>query len=326
MSITSKATERFKDTYKGSGTLLPAIQRHVMRQTASKPSGRSDDVMHPSEMCKKDWCPRQDFYRIRGDVPEHTKESNPSFQLENVFTEGHRIHDKYQQWLNQMGILDGMWICRSCENYWWDTSPECCPACFQRSPHYREVPFDNPDLLIKGHADGAVSNGKDWLDITEPYLLEIKSVGIGTLMFEAPLLHQRYVDGASLDNIWRDIKTPFPSHIKQATLYWYLSGEKYSKILFLYECKWNQQVKELVVTPSVSWIQDILDGAKEVAQGIRSNIPPYRPQWAGPTTKRCSGCPYSTTCWGIITDHADTTASTVTVARSSSVRRKRALK
>lgn len=327
MNITPKATERFKDTYKGTGLLLPAIQRHVMRQAAAHVSDRSDKVLHPSEMCKKDWCPRHDYYRILGTPAQTTKESNPSFQMENVFTEGHRIHDKYQNWLNRMGILDGMWKCRSCDHYWWDTSPNCCPVCFQLNPRYREIPLVNDDLMIQGHADGAISNGGDWMDLEEPMLLEIKSVGVGTLMFEAPLLHQRYVDGASLDHIWRDIKTPFATHIKQATLYWWLSNSRYTNILFLYECKWNQQVKEFLVTPKIGWIQDILDSAKEVAQGVRATIPPYRPLWADPSAKKCLTCPYSNTCWetqsGTDTESAD---STVTVVRSSSVRRKRALK
>lgn len=328
MNITPKAAERFKDTYKGSGLLLPAIQRHVMREAVSRPSGRADDVMHPSEMCKRDWCSRHDYYRITGVTPQDAKESNPSFQLENVFNEGHHIHRKYQNWLTEMGLLEGMWACRNaeCAHYWWDTSPECCPVCFQLQPRYREIPFDSPDLMIKGHADGAVSTGGDWLDVEEPFLLEIKSVGVGTLMFEAPMLHQRYVDGASLDNIWRDIKTPFPTHIKQATLYWWLSGQKYKKILFIYECKWNQQVKELVVVPNVSWIQDLLEGAKEVVQGTRAGIAPYRPLWADPAVKKCAACPYANTCWEHTDETKSTAAAPITVARSSSVRRKRAFK
>jgi hypothetical protein len=324
VSISQKATERFRDTYKGSGLVLPAIQRFVMRKSVNTKSDRSDTVIHPSEMCKSDWCPRHDYYRITG-VPAEPVKRNPSFQMENVFTEGHRIHSKYQSWLWEMGILEGMWRCKSCDHYWWAIAPSACESCGHEKLRYREIPLVSEDLMIQGHADGGISDGGDWIELSEPLLLEFKTVGTGTLMFEAPALHKRYQDGDSLDNIWRDIKTPFATHLRQASLYWYLANGKYSKIVFVYECKWNQQVKEFVVTPDIKWIQATLDSAKEVAQGVRAGIVPYHPVWAKPDGKKCSSCPYLNTCWDIKHDPESPSVQTAGIKRSSAVRRKRAL-
>ena len=59
--------------------------------------------MHPSDMAKKDWCGRHDYYRIVGTPPEKNSKANPSFRMSNVFAEGHAIGGKYQQWMWETG-------------------------------------------------------------------------------------------------------------------------------------------------------------------------------------------------------------------------------
>ena len=144
--------------------------------------------MHPSDMAKKDWCGRHDYYRIIGTPSEKTSQANPSFRMENVFAEGHAIHGKYQTWLWEMGVLVGDFACKDCGHRWGDISPTKCQFCLSESTApLQGVPAAPQPLLIEGHADAAIHR----LD----GLVEVKSIGMRTLAFEAPRLYQRYLDG-----------------------------------------------------------------------------------------------------------------------------------
>ena len=63
---------------------------------------------------------------------------------------------------------------------------------------------------MMGHADGIVGIDGDHV------LIEIKSIGMGTLMFEDRKLYDAYVNGdKTIAEVWRDIKRPFRSHMMQ---------------------------------------------------------------------------------------------------------------
>ena len=288
------ALKRLKDTYKGDDRILPSLQRHVMRALGNEESTRRHDVMHPSEMSHKDWCHRHDYYRIVGTPSEKEAAlANPSFTLNNVFAEGHTIHGKYQTWLWEMGVLYGRWLCLSCDYNWLDTSPEQCPECMSPRLMYREVPLNRD--LVGGHADGGVNNLDGW-----DGLIEIKSIGMGTLRFEAPRLHQRYLDGETLENIWWKISRPFGTHMKQGQLYLWMAWPRYEEICFIYESKFHQQVKEFVVSYNPQTIAPILEKAREVTDAVAAGLPPGRPDWAEePDSKICKSCPYRRACWNL---------------------------
>lgn len=326
-TIKPQALKRLKTTYKANqGLLLPAVQRHVMRSAANgdyDEVDRRSDILHPSDMSKSDWCPRADYYRITLGVSQSA--ANPSFSMENVFDEGHRIHRKWQGWLWSMGILSGMFQCKVCSFSWWATSPSECDSCGNERLRYREVPLVNEELMIAGHSDGLVEDGGDWLELDEPVLIEVKSLSLGTLRFEAPMLYQRYLDGLGLDELWRDVKRPFASHLKQGTLYCYLAG--LSKIVFIYECKWNQQAKEFIVIPNFDHIKDALAAAKDVSDGVRHGIEPYRPYWAtGADGPVCASCAYRATCWGINDQNVEEVVVPIPIVKSAAARRRKALR
>ena len=78
------------ETKKDNTLLLGKVKKHMMDR-ALAPSDRRQDIIHPSEMAKADWCPRATYFRIKtGHVPE--KKYN--FVLENIFDEGHATHRK----------------------------------------------------------------------------------------------------------------------------------------------------------------------------------------------------------------------------------------
>jgi CRISPR/Cas system-associated exonuclease Cas4 (RecB family) len=317
------ALQRLKDTFKDDGVVLPAMERHVMRKLGDpRPDDHSQNMMHPSDMCKPEWCGRHDYYRIVGTPVEKEDMANPSFRMGNVWTEGHKIHDKYQSWLWEMGVLYGTWECRECGHFYGALSPIECQFCKSPRLRYREVTLRRNQMMVEGHADAAIHDLDDWSG-----LVEIKSIGIQTLRFEAPRLYNRYSDdNETLESVWWKINRPFPSHVKQGQLYLWLAWPRYEQIVFIYECKWNQAVKEFVVSYNKDIIAPLLETAREVSLAVRLGKPPDRPLWAeAPDGKVCKSCEYRRTCWDMEPEHVDEEQVRVMVARTTTKKRKAAL-
>lgn len=154
--------------------VLGRIQKHLL---AREDGERDMTMLHPSEMAKPDWCPRQSYYRLS---PEHDDEPKEeiSYVLENIFDEGHFVHGKYQGRLWDLGILRGWFKCLYCAHRWHDTSPQVCPLC--EAPRgcleYKEVSLRSDDYFITGHADGDLALDDEE---TDP-LLEVKGLPLDT--------------------------------------------------------------------------------------------------------------------------------------------------
>ena len=330
MSRTLKASalDRLKSTYKGQGLLLPRLERHVMRSmSGDRPDDHSMGHMHPSDMAKKEWCGRHDYYRIIGTKVERKAQANPSFRMTNVFAEGHAIGGKYTKWMWEMGILIGDFACKDCGHRWGDISPTKCQFCLSESLTYMEYPLRRKRYLIEGHADAAVTLGA---------LVEVKSIGIRTLAFDAPRLYQRYLDGTKPEDIWFEINRPFPSHMRQGQLYLWMAWPLYEQIVFIYESKFHQQTKEFVVEYNKEYIAPLLETAKDVTMRVEQHRstglinPPDRPSWAeGPESKICHSCEYRRTCWdGQVDDQEEDhpPQQRVNVRRTTSAKRRRGLR
>jgi CRISPR/Cas system-associated exonuclease Cas4 (RecB family) len=252
-------------------------------------------------MAKQDWCPRETFFRMIGE-PKTDPEDNPSFNLESIFEEGHEIHRKWQRWFWEMGVLFGWWKCIGCDHKWEGLSPDRCPHCGEDKDliEYREVPIYDEDLMVIGHSDGAIHDNKGKV------LIEVKSIGVGTLRFDAPLLHKQYTEKTiTLQEVWKKIRKPFNSHLRQGLIYLHLKPE-YEAIVFIYEFKPNQQAQEFVVRRNDAIIAPLLASCKEIKSALRSGFPPRRPDWAASADgPKCKSCPYRSTCWGLEIKDAD---------------------
>jgi hypothetical protein len=288
MSETPWYLQDYKKSMRSKGRLIPLVETQLMKANKERNLKRDTQHLHPSELSKKDWCGRAAVYKITGAA---SSEESFAFGRLNVFEEGHAIHHKWQTWLWKAGVLSGSWECRNCHHYWSALAPTTCPDCASDDLVYREVPISNDELRIIGHADGEV------VDSEGRALIEIKSVGLGTVRFEKPTMFADYSNGTlTLDGLWKNIKTPFASHIRQGNLYMHCTGVH--TIVFIYEWKPTQEVKEFVLKYNPQVVEPLIENCKSVIQALDEGTVPERPEWAiNNKCRGCQYCPYKKVCW-----------------------------
>ena len=274
---------------KSNERVLPKIEAVVSQQMMERNSHRDTVHNHPSELAKNNWCPRASFYKITGQVesnPEHS-----SLRRLNVFAEGNAIHSKWQKWMWDTGCLVGNWRCNACDHGWMGKSPQYCPnpKCGSRDIIYREVPIFDEEHMIIGHADG------EWEDSQGRALIEIKSVGLGTIRWDAPELYEGYEKGdLTLDELWKRIKRPLLPHRRQINLY--MHCRKIDKAIVIYEWKPSQEIKEFHLTYDPALVAPMLAGAKQVKEAVETGVLPPRPV-GFMKSKHCLFCPFKKECW-----------------------------
>ena len=259
----SKDLKKFLDAKKTETRLLGDVERHLMLKP---PSDRRTDVLHPSEIIKDDWCHRYAFYLLKGG---QAKKEKPGLRLQNIFDEGHAIHAKWQDRFNEMGVLYGYWYCSTDEQYEWGVSSEINTGASVFE--YKEVPLKDESLRIHGHADGWIKG------LGEDCLIEIKSIGAGTLRFEAPDILADA--GYDVTKAWSNIRRPFRGHLLQGQMYLELArrmfGEDAPKeIVFIYELKADQSYKEFTVKANFDIVERVFNAAKKVVDAVEADKMP----------------------------------------------------
>lgn len=267
-----------------TGMVLPEIRKVLLAKhhANSEKTRRRSNVVYPSEMARAEWCPRATYFRMSG-LPEPS--GRYSFTLENVFAEGNRIHSKWQNWMADTGLLWGDWRCHKCRMDIRNSvkpnalSYEACPQSLTSHEwQYNEVTLRSPTLPVSGHADGGFINHN--------CLIEIKSVGLGTLKFEAPTIFKENTVKvgsktiADVEGMWKSIHRPLLSHVKQGNIYLWMAqemGMPFDKMVYLYEFKANQQVKEFVVHPSDDILNPMLDNVRSIKTALEEKEPPKCP-------------------------------------------------
>jgi hypothetical protein len=285
--------------------LVSTVARHVQRQQFAEQSDydqRGQKGVHPSEMASDHWCPRATYYRLTGTPAEVQPHS---LAMEITFATGTDIGVKWQNWFWDLGTLRGLFRCHQCNLLFEAVSPHECPRCeFGRDLlEYAEVPLNNDEYMIVGSADGDVYRPERdaWT------LVEFKSMNANGIRMEAPKLVEQYsyehVDeegkrhtGVDWDQLWKGIRIPFASHLRQGMLYCFCLGRK--EIVFIYEAKFlTTWPKEFEIRFNPVLIEDRLEGCLVVRDGIDKNRPPKRPIWAEPKHRACTYCAFKSTCW-----------------------------
>jgi CRISPR/Cas system-associated exonuclease Cas4 (RecB family) len=273
---------------KGSLRVLPLVESAIVSKSLARNAHRDTDHLHPSDLSKTNWCLRSTYYKVK-DV-EESDPSPPTFRRLNIFEEGHYIHDKWQKWLWDAGVLVGEFGCKACPNVWWAKAPGHCPECYSDKLYYREVPVTDDEHMLMGKADGIIDDGTE-------AVLEIKSIGLGTIRWDAPNLYAGYEDESlNLDGLWKAIKRPLLPHLRQLNLYMYCLGIHDG--IVIYEFKPTQEVKEFHVKYNENLIADVLDDAKQLVTSIKADVlPPRHKDAKNKSCAVCKFCPYKSTCW-----------------------------
>lgn len=275
-TVQSKELRSFLDAAKRETRLVGAVERHIL----SKPfESRSQDVLHPSDLIKPEWCALAAYHALQGNYVE--TRDKPTLRTQSIFDEGHAIHAKWQRYLREMGVLYGLWHGPTGKG--WELASNV-----DSDDEYLEVPLKSAKHKISGHSDGWVKG------MGEDFLIEIKSIGSGTIRFEAPyLLTEANND---LEKAWRNIRLPFKAHMLQGQVYLHLCHlmveegllkSAPNEIVFIYELKANQDYKEFVVKYNPEFVVDIFDKALDVSWAVDNNRPPL---CSIDTEKGCKRC------------------------------------
>jgi CRISPR/Cas system-associated exonuclease Cas4 (RecB family) len=155
--------------------------------------------------------------------------------------------------------------------------------CQSRNLVYNEVNLEDPALRISGHTDGWIKG------IGEDCLIEIKSIGPGTIRSESPELFEPGVDFLSA---WKNVRRPFRSHLMQGQMYLELMkrmGHEVNEIVFIYELKADQDYKEFAIKADYELVRHIFDNAKKVVKAVDESIAPPCNNNVGGTCSQCEG-------------------------------------
>jgi hypothetical protein len=277
-TIASKDLKAFLSANKRETRLLGPLERHVL----SRPFDERDmSYIHPSDIIKDDWCALAQYHAIKGNYVE-TRDKTTA-RLASIFAEGHTIHAKWQNWFREMGVLYGMWHGPTGKG--WDLSSNNVDP----EDEYLEVPLRSDKHMMRGHADGWIKG------LGDDCLIEIKSIGSGGLRMDAPAIMAQADD--NVEKAWKNVKTPFRSHLLQGQVYLHLchlmvedglldSAPK--EIVFLYELKANQEYKEFVVQYNPEFTKEIFDKALDVAWAAENDRPPLCSISIEKGCKRCA--------------------------------------
>ena len=271
--------KKFLDAKAKPSRLLGDIERHLQKRPVGD---RSTTVLHPSEMIKKDFCRRGSYFLLSG----HTKiAEKPALRLQSIFDTGHQIHAKWQKWFQEMGVIHGQFQCAVCDKFTWGTSPEACEHCGAPEDKltYEEVTLRDDALRIKGHTDGWIKG------IGDDTLIEIKSIGPGTIRSEAPSLMMD-ADGDFM-KAWNNVRRPFSSHIMQGQVYLELMnrmGHNVEEIVFLYELKADQSYKEFSIKRDYEIVRHVFDNAEKIVKAVEAGVAPECNNNPGGTCKQCA--------------------------------------
>lgn len=283
--------------FRDKDKLVSGVTRHLMKD---HDSGRRTGYLHPSALSSEFFCPRQAYYDISG-VEADPVPRNLAFEM--VFETGHEAHHKWQNWFWEMGDLRGIFRCNQCWLHWQAVSPSSCPRCEGGRVllDYAEVPVSDEKHMLRGRADGDVWKTTRWV------LIEIKTIGIGTVRWDAPKLLERYsyvhTDshgrehiGVDMEALWSGIRVPFAAHLKQGMIYCFCAGRK--EMVYLYDPKFVTKFpKEFEIKFRQDLIQDVLDGCIKVKDHLEMQRPPKRPHWAEKSHNKCKECPFRSTCY-----------------------------
>ncbi len=277
------------------------LDMYLMEKAAKEENDRAINVNAPSQVGN---CMRSNFYMRT----QCEQDGVPDARVERIFDNGTGVHERLQKYLLDIGIL----ICDEC-------------------------PLLNEEYNIQGHTDG-ILDLKDEIAILE--IKSINDYGFSKLKDTKPehkqqglvylycleerrkYLHMKYKDRkdffADYEHLGKEAAKHY-SHLKDGSKY--SRDEKianqvklhnivddilidtYSpvtKVIFLYENKNTQEIKEFVLdsnsSEAMDMLSDILLRFSELNHYVQDNKVPPR-EGNSRSCDTCRWCNYKTECW-----------------------------
>lgn len=293
---------------RNSGTLLNQARAVIVDRAAGKDQARANDgLIHGSEVAAADWCATRAYFRLTEQYDITTDKSY--WRRISVFEEGEHAHRRWQAALkdvredaegNQV-FLFGDWHCLACSHRVYDSiPPDSCANCgaLPGAIIYDEVRVTIDGLPFIGHGDAEVRVVNRSME-EHAEGVEVKTLGVGTVRWYAPhLIPKHTCECGVLDmpKLWRNVTSPFPSHIRQSMLYGHLRG--WEKVHIWYDSKVDQASKDFILGVDHDVVGPMVQDIEDTAESIAAGVPPARPDWAtSPSAPGCAECPALKLCW-----------------------------
>ena len=285
---------------KKSGYITAPLDKFLFEQ-ANKPNDRAVNVNAPSQAGK---CNRANYYmRLQ---TEGDGSIDPRTQ--RIFDNGTYVHERLQEYLTEMEML-----------------------------LLDEVPLINDELNIQGHTDGYLDIGDDEVAILEIKSIndnqfsqlrdakeEHKRQGLIYLYCaeeRRKYLHDTFKSVEEFNKSYSDRYDYFVKHyqhMKDGSKYTreekiqneaelnmlsdnilFYTPKPISKVIFLYENKNNQELKEFVVELNISTkpiLTEVLESYRVLNKCVENQTPPER-EGKSKSDNTCRWCAYKNECW-----------------------------
>lgn len=249
-------------------SLAGVLQRQRLRLGRTK-SRRPASVSFSPSILTYNLCERAKIAQLAGLITLWSDVPTPKLQLK--FDLGHAIHEVFQNYYWDCGMLEGDFRCIKCEKTFYARSPRECPfrkSHERRHLEFREVVLKNEEYRISGRCDGYV-----WVeikkDVEEKHLQDIKSISN-----RLPGMPEQAFCFEDLDE-----RGPKEDHIVQLMLYMWIS--EVHKGHLLYFGKATEQIKSFyvefdyeVIRPYLEQIKRVIDQAEALKRGEKVQLPP----------------------------------------------------
>lgn len=276
---------------------------------AAESKERDYTHFHPSEWygCKRKIA--YAYYEANDLIKVESASIKVDPNLERIFDNGHKVHERWKDYLEASGMLKGYWRCQNFmahetpKVYGTDNKigvfrPDKC-ECGSDRFEYEEVKLFEEETLWGGQVDSII----DLRGISNGFRNKGVIFAGQNLESSDPADNHIVIDYKSMNpRKYSDLEAPLIEHICQMQIYLYLSGLKVG--VFIYEDKGYQKVKEYVVYRDDDKIQNERKKAlslKQIVQHDPGEGQKFRYLPPRPYTKRgekeCLLCKFRGGCW-----------------------------
>lgn len=279
-------------------SLAELVKAHMIRKALG--NERRFHIFHPSAWGS---CLRKIAYQYYNDeAPFIEKTPNDvDDRMERIFDNGHATHARWQNYLDQAGVLRGVWRCSN-------------PLCYKHYGKGELLGIFNPSTIRTGPERGETR--KDWvcecgskerLEYEEATvksdakfnftghcdaIIDVRGTEFETGKFDIFVADLKTIK----DDMYSELKEPKPEHVIQVNIYMWILG--LSAAVVVYENKDNQALKEMFVPRDDEMIEKIQQQSLWLQDKLSKKQLPFRPKEFSRSTFPCRLCEFVSFCYG----------------------------